>query len=76
MSNIEEVNLEQLSNSYRLVLQSLETASKNGSYGLTEAYTIRVAMSNIEKAIDTLGKYQKLTKEKDTLQRSHSHNID
>lgn len=55
---MEEINLEQLTGSYRLVLQSLESATKNGSFGLTEAYTLRVAMSNIEKGINILGQYQ------------------
>lgn len=52
--NQQTVNMEQLKESYKVVLAALDKACSSGSFSLSEAYIIKISISNLEKGIKQL----------------------
>lgn len=55
----ESVVMDQMTESFKLLINALNKGCTTGVFNLDEAYLIKVAANNIEKALVTLDKHQK-----------------
>lgn len=62
-SKVELLDVSKLNNTLNLINTSLNKACKDGTFTLDESYLLKVAMSNMEKLMQTLDTLQKLFQE-------------
>lgn len=57
-NQLEIININQVSESWKAVNQAMNQACKNGVYTLDEAYILKTALMNLDKAVKTLDSHQ------------------
>ncbi len=56
---VETVDMNQLNESFKVIVNALNKGCKEGAYNLDESYLIKIALSNVDKSIQLLDKHQK-----------------
>jgi hypothetical protein len=57
-TQLELVNINQISESWKAVNQAMNSACKGGVFSLDEAYVLKTALMNLDKAVKTLDTHQ------------------
>ena len=65
MDNIKTINLEQLKESYKVIVNALNTSCKSGVFTLDDSYLLKIATSNFEKTIKIIEISQNREQEND-----------
>lgn len=56
---VESIDMNQLNESFKVVVNALNKGCKEGAYNLDESYLIKIALSNVDKSIQLLDQHQK-----------------